>query len=294
MRVCIVSHDAGGAENLARYVVAQNDINPLFVLAGPAIKVFAQQIDNIKIANLGDALAACDWCLCGTGWQSDLEWMAIALARKAGKRTTAFLDHWVNYRERFIRNGQEALPDEIWVADEYAKKLAEKTFPGLMIKQQPNRYLEALVAEIRCLEIKKSKRTGKNILYVLEPIRQPWGSKEKPGEFQALDYFIKQMGRLNLGDPLSIFICLRPHPSDPMGKYDAWVDAQIQMNNKIRVDTSSSLAEMIAEADLVVGCHTFAMVVALSAGKMVVSSIPPWAPQCLLPQPEIIRLADLA
>lgn len=290
MKVCIVSHDAGGAENLAAYVVAQNDIEGLFVLAGPAIKVFERQIGRIEIANLEEAVTACDWCLCSTGWQSDWEWKAIVLARKAGKRTIAFLDHWVNYRERFTRNDEEALPDEIWVADEYAKELAEQAFPSLIIKQQPNRYLQTLIAEIKRLEIEQPVHHHTHLLYVLEPIRQAWGLLEKPGEFLALDYFMEHIDGLNLG--INPLIRLRLHPSDPVAKYDQWIDSHSDSAITITVDTCSSLAESIAWSDIVVGCQTYAMVIALGAGKQVFSSIPQWAPQCVLPQPEIVRLAD--
>ncbi|MCB1764565.1 MAG: hypothetical protein KDJ22_00685 [Candidatus Competibacteraceae bacterium] len=290
MKICIVSHDAGGAENVASYICARNDIIGLFVLAGPAIKIFERRMGSIKITNLEEAMAACDWCLCGTGWQSDWEWNALALAKARRKHVVAFLDHWINYRERFTKRRKEILPDEIWVADEYAKKLAEQYFPDLVIRQQPNRYLETLVAEIHSLEVKQLRDSYQHILYVLEPIRQSWGSEEELGEFQALNYFIEHKNNLDLCGPLTIR--LRPHPSDPIGKYDQWVNSQ--MNDKITVDTSSTLAELIAWSDIVVGCHTYAMVIALGAKKRVVSSIPHWAPQCVLPQPEIIRLADFA
>jgi hypothetical protein len=292
MKVCIVSHDAGGAENVAAYLAAQNEMETLFVLAGPAIKVFERRMGDIKIADLEEAIAACDWCLCGTGWQSDLEWKAIASAHKAGKRTIAFLDHWVNYRERFTRNGQEVLPDEIWVADEYAKKMAEQIFPDLIIKQQQDWRLEMLNSEIKSLEIEQPAHGFTHILYVLEPIREAWGLLEKPGEFMALDYFIEHKDRLDLCADLLIRI--RPHPSDPAEKYDQWIDCHGDSNISITVDSCSSLAESIAWSDIVVGCQTYAMVIALAAGKQVVSSIPDWAPPCVLPQPEIIRLADLA
>jgi len=42
----------------------------------------------------------------------------------------------------------------------------------------------------------------------------------------------------------------------------------------------------------VVGCESFALVVALAAGRRVCSTLPPWAPPCRLPQPGIVRLAD--
>ena len=291
MKICIVSHDAGGAENVAAYLADQNDMEAMFVLAGPAVKVFERRMGDIKIVDLEEAIAACDWCLCGTGWQSDLEWKAIALARKAGKRTVAFLDNWVNYRERFTRNNEKALPDEIWVADEHAKKMAEQIFPDLIIKQQQDRRLETLVSEIKSLETEQPAHGCAHVLYVLEPVRQAWGLLEKPGEFMALDYFMEHKDRLDLGADL--LIRLRPHPSDPAGKYDCWIDCYGDSNISITLDSCSTLAESIAWSDIVVGCQTYAMVIALAAGKQVVSSIPDWVPQCVLPQAEIIRLSNL-
>ena len=43
------------------------------------------------------------------------------------------LDHWVNYKERFIRGGELILPDEIWVCDNHALALAKKAFPGARV-----------------------------------------------------------------------------------------------------------------------------------------------------------------
>jgi len=134
------------------------------------------------------------------------------------------------------------------------------------------------------------KHAGCNLLYVLEPIREAWGHGEQPGEFQALDFFMENLSLLQLDSDLSIR--LRPHPSDSIGKYDQWLAAQ--KNIKISLDESLSLAESIAWSDVVVGCHTYAMVVALAAGRRVMSSIPSWAPSCILPQAGILKLADLA
>ena len=59
-----------------------------------------------------EGLAVCDEVLCGSSWRSDMEWRAIKSGRQLGKKVTVFLNHWINYQERFIRNGVQHLPDE--------------------------------------------------------------------------------------------------------------------------------------------------------------------------------------
>ena len=104
--VVVVAHDAGGAEILSSLVRRERaaDLRQhVFVLEGPARQIFAAKLGAPENLPLDEALAMSSSVLCGTGWQSMLETDAIALARAQDKRSVAFLDHWVNYRERFIR-----------------------------------------------------------------------------------------------------------------------------------------------------------------------------------------------
>ncbi|MEO5957450.1 MAG: hypothetical protein ABIR36_17425 [Nitrospiraceae bacterium] len=244
---------------------------------------------NWKNESLSDALDGAAMLLSGTGWASDLEHEARRMAGALGIFSIGVVDHWVNYRERFIRNGEEVLPDELFVADEDAQTEAVRCFPNLPVVLLPNRYLEGLVAQINALSSEPNERPGSHILYVLEPIRQPWGNNEEPGEFQALDFFLERVGALGLGHTPEVR--LRSHPSDPSGKYASWLSRSGELN--LTIDTSSSLAEAIAWADWVVGCQSFAMVVALHANRRVISTNPPWAPRCALPQRGIQHLRDL-
>jgi hypothetical protein len=226
--------------------------------------------------------------LSGTGWASDLEHEARRMALTQSIPSIAVIDHWVNYRERFVRNGEHVLPDELWVADEYAWNEATRCFPEIPVRQLPNRYLEDLIKQIEACQRSFTIGSGAHVLYVLEPIRESWGSDGRPGEFQALDFFLDQLGTLGLsGDPE---IRLRPHPSDPPGKYKAWLRSRALHN--LTIDTSSSLAEAIGWSDWVVGCQSYAMVVALHADRQVVSTNPPWAPRCILPHRGIRHLRD--
>lgn len=290
--LCIVAHDAGSANHIIAWFkhLTNQQTNLIRVCVnGPALSLWLSAFTDSKISNLSDSLSNAKLLISGTGWQSNLEHDARKLARCLDIKSVAVIDHWTNYRDRFIRDGEEVLPDEIWVTDEYAKQLAENYFPNLPIVQLPNLYLENIVAEVRLQEDSVTKSPATRLLYVLEPIRQVWGNGDQLGEFQALDFFIKNKNLLGFGENLSIK--LRPHPSDPIGKYDQWIKSQENLD--VSLDNSRTLAEAIAWSSVVVGCHTYAMIVALAAGRRVICSIPPKVANCVLPQAEILKLADL-
>ena len=101
--VGIVCHDAGGAEIVSSYVV-RNNLAAGYYLKGPAISIFEGKLGIIKNSDsLFDLVKKSDWLLCGTSWQSELEWGLIQEAKKQGKKVISFLDHWGNYQERFTR-----------------------------------------------------------------------------------------------------------------------------------------------------------------------------------------------
>jgi len=292
--LALVCHDAGAANLVFSWIRTEMAIQPdaikdwRLLVQGPAARLWSENnVPQIHLCQtidelLDDALMF----VSGTGWASNLEYDSLDSARQRNIPTISVIDHWVNYRARFMRNEVEILPDIIWVTDGYAKKMAENEFNGITVVEKPNLYLEKIVQEIQ--QVDKSGGNN-NLLYVLEPVRSAWGEENVAGEFKALHYFIQNLDALEPGDNLSIR--LRPHPSDTPGKYDQWIDEQIHLN--ITLDNSLTLAESIAWSDRVVGCQTYAMIVALAAGKQVFSSIPPWAPSCVLPHEGIIKISDL-
>lgn len=289
--VAIVAHDAGGAEILASFV-AQNNMDCRLVLEGPAVTVFKRRLGAVDVVSLEEAMPVSDWCLCGTGWQSDLEWRAIEHARKSGKRVVAFLDHWVNYKERFIRNGIQHLPDEIWVGDEDAEILARELFPDISIRLVPNPYFTDLKKQIYEFGVEPSSagNADKKILLVCDNIsehsRLKYGDERYWGytEIDAIKFFFKNIKAIGASVEQ---VVIRPHPSDPSGKYDWVLEAYPDM---AKLSAGSPLIKEIAESDMVVGCESMAMVVGLLAKKKVVCCIPSDGHSCRLPQKEILHL----
>jgi len=292
--VAVVSHDAGGAEILASYV-SQHTSVWRFVLEGSAVSVFNRRLGAVELTGLADALSVCDELLCGTSWQSDLEWRAIGLGQAAGKRTIAFLDHWINYPQRFVRNGVQHLPDELWVGDAYAERLAREHFPDLPIRLEPNPYFIDIRRQLAELEVSSASAVGKGkrVLYVSENISQHartvYGDERYFGytEFDAIEYFLDNIHVLGYAID---GVLIRPHPSDANGKYDGVIG---RFSGIAQLSNGKPLLNEIAEADVVVGSQSMAMVVGLLANKMVISCIPPGGPSCNLPQPQILIFSEL-
>lgn len=199
MTVGVVSHDAGGAEILSSHI-RRTGMSCLFALEGPAQAVFARKLGSLPVATLTEIMEQASWILCGTSWQSDLEWRALRMARAAGKRAVALLDHWVNYRERFERGGIVSLPDEIWVCDDYALRMARACFGEIPVRQVSNDYLNDVRLEIELLHTPRARASAAPaVLYVCEPVREhslrQYGNERHLGyvEEEAIAYFLRNL-----------------------------------------------------------------------------------------------------
>ena len=98
---------------------------------------------------------------------------------------------------------------------------------------------------------------------------------------------MQQHHRLAIGE---CDIYIRPHPSDTPDKYLTLCEKYARAN--VQLSSSAHLYEDIGLAEWVVGLQSYALVVAMAAGKRVVSCLPPVAPACVLPYENIIHLRD--
>jgi len=289
--VAVVCHDAGAANLIIGWLKKLPEIEIRAHIEGPALAIWQAAFPNLHLYPLDEALDGSLQLISGTGWASVLEHEARAKARELGIPVVAVIDHWVNYRERFVRNGREILPDEIWISDEEARLEANRCFPNIRVREFGNEYLLDQVGEIRALDEQRCASTVENVLYALEPIRQEWAAGDmRPGEFQALDYFLSRMSVLGLSS--TAHIRLRPHPSDAPGKYQEWI-ADKRKKFSIELAPDEPLAAAVSWADTVVGCESFVLIVALAAGKKTVCTLPPWGHACRLPHAKIMHLSRL-
>lgn len=288
-KVAVIAHDAGAANQIIHWFI-QGDLSPelaYFSLSGPALvlakKVLAEKSEIIfENHSISNAIAKADWVLTGTGWASEQEKEGMAEGIRQHKITIAVFDHWVNYEPRLQYHDRTLDVDQIWVADVYAQALAESTFPEIATHLMPGRYLTYESSRVRGEGIKG------NFLFLMEPVRVSWQGVDH-GEFQAFQFFIDNLALISHHSSCNIKI--RPHPSDSKKKYQHLEEATKDLT--ITVSSNESLYEALSAAELVVGLNSYAMVVALAAGRKVFSVLPPIAPACVLPQPGIIDLRSL-
>ncbi len=281
-----ICHDAGAANQLiSLYINAVND-NCIGYFDGPAKELWANSNKYILTAkNIDECIKNSNKTITGTSWMSNLDHIARVKAKQYGAYSITLLDHWSNYRSRFIYNGELILPDELWVVDEYAYMLAREQFGAdFKIRLQNDYYLKDQVKAIKSCS--RNSET-ENILYLCEPLLSCWG-KEKKGEFQALQYFIDNRSKLGIDTKTPILIKI--HPSEVKDKYKTYMANLKEVNIDF---TDDDLINCINKATTVVGIQTYALVVALSANKKVISCLPPWGPKQILPHEDILYIKNL-
>ena len=142
----VVCNDAGASNQIFALLKAWN-INPNYInVSGPAINIANDYYPNMLNKSFDQWM--CKVETSGTGWSSDIEHNAQIFAFNNKIRSIALLDHWINYRERFNRNGKSIYPDEIWVVDKYAKKIAQSLFTDIKIVLQNDCYAENIISGI--------------------------------------------------------------------------------------------------------------------------------------------------
>lgn len=287
--VAVVCHDAGAANLIAHWICEKTALRLQFCMKGPAREIWLRRFPHCSTVSFDDALRRARIVISGTGWSSNLEHEARKSARSARVKSIAVLDHWINYRARFEREGELVLPTEVWVADTWAFAKAQQALPEVPVRMFPNQYLNHLVSEVRACQMSSPKSPETvQALYVCEPLRAEWCRGRPNPEFECLDLFDRFAWRISSGR--KVHLTIRPHPSENSCKYAAWSPRHI---DSWKIDAQASLAAQIAESEIVVGCESFAMTIALASGRTVFSSLPTAAPRCRLPQPQIRMLRDL-
>lgn len=279
--LAVVAHDAGAANLILAWLAHAPEAAIQPYMAGPAAALWQARFpETPPQSSMDKALEGAAALLSGTGWASSVEHGARQRARSRRIPSVAVIDHWVNFRARFERDGGTILPDTIWVTDSEALLIAQRDIPEVPAIIQPNIYAMEQVAAAGPVP------ADGDVLFLVEPVRDAWGG-DRQGEFQALDYFMAH--RRAGGIAANTALRLRPHPSDPPGKYDGWIAAHAGT----ALDTSSDIAAALRGAKFVVGLNSAALPIALASGRTAICALPPHAPQCYLPHKAIVHLRNV-
>jgi hypothetical protein len=294
---CIIAHDAGGAEIISSWINNfKNDYNFTYSIHGPAIEVFKRKIGEFKNQDIEKVVKDSEIVFIGTSWGSEIEIEALRLSKKAKvSRSIAFLDHWVNYRERFTRDQLMLLPDEIWVSDHYAYEIAKNAFPNTIVNQIKNFYLEEIVSKV--MEVAKSTNVSQmnkfRILFIGENIsansERTYGNPNHFGYTEQESFLHFLMHVEKFGDLQDIELKIRPHPSESSLKYTSIIPRSLV--NKLSYRLSEDTLEIdIGNSNVVVGMSSFALYIAISSGIKTICAIPDLKIPCIIPDLRIKRI----
>lgn len=280
--VLVVAHDAGGAEIIAAYLKRHASGVRCHIYAdGPAVKIFSREGMRVIEAPTKRTLKRiatkhCDaTALFGTSWAHSIEFAALKEAKRQGLHTIAYLDSWLNYRERFgypARGWRKNLPDEIWVGDKIGYSKAKDFFPHSRVRFVENNYFASI-----------SKRYKK-----YAPAVKPRGilfmSAAGRISEKTLAGFLKAAAREHVKEPITV----RLHPSDERETYERILRAS-PPGLIVRISREQDIVRDIARARAIVGPETVALVPAVLLGKTSVRIVPS-GEKAFLPFPAIRRV----
>jgi hypothetical protein len=301
-----VAHDAGAAEQLSAMVVAECDRYAWHIVApqpSPARTIFERKgLKHLSVPDtelkvgmlLEEIQPAC--LIAGTG-TSGYELAYIRKARQQGVRSIAWLDHWVNYRERFgypDQNWQEALPDLIAVSDSCAYGMAQNLDLGPLVKLR-NYYLDELVSRYRSETA--APGADRTLLYISEAIEEHWtienGGPPRPEytQTEVLRHLLENFGHLSscLGVDQMV---VRMHPAESPVKYLRLLACYPNVKAVVEIPGARNLSSSIASARAVIGITSMALLNAHLLGKPTISYIPR-RQRCDLPLPSACCLNSL-
>ncbi len=285
-KIGIVANDAGGANIILAWIKSKR-LKFNTYLSGPAEKIFSGYNNkSYKKNSLSELIKDSDLIITGSGWQSNLEYNAIKKAKLERKKVITFLDGWTNYKERFIRKSTIILPDEVWVQDKYAYKIAKEKLKKInKIKIVNNPYFKEIILKLK--KSKKKKNSLLNILYVTEPINKKGKNNYK--EFLPVRFFLKNIEKIT--NKRINKISIRTHPAEKKDKYNFLIKEF--KNLPIKINMNKELYKDILENNWVVGCNTTPMIVGLLSKKKVYSSIPPNFSETKFPLKGIIKIKNI-
>ncbi len=270
--ICLVSYDVGGAELLSCWA-KYNKKKFLYCIKGPALKVYKKNIKGFKNSSANDIKKKTTKIITSTSKISDHEINFLKYGIKKKIKTISILDHWINYKSRFIRYKKTTLPNEIWVTDKFAYNIAKKTF-NLKILKKKNYYIEGIVKDYN-----KKKKLFKNKLVLYLSARGSLVLEKK-----RILYFLKFK---KFFEKKKLKILIKLHPSENKKKYD-WLKKNFSKN--IILNNKSSLNDLLLKSKYVIGCNSMAMVVATFLGKKVFDALPPQDEKNKLPFKQIKKL----
>lgn len=298
MTLAVIAHDAGCSELLCALISHHPDNVRwhIFALPQSPMAIICERNDLV-FTPIGDAILQLqalnpDALLFGTGWQERVERPYVSYCKEHNIPTIAFLDHWSSYRERFgypDKNWEENCGDFTAVYDEKALKLAfDFSLPQPIA--MPNLYLKKLVDDAKTKTIPPTQ----TLLFLSEPTdavaKSTYGDENYWGftQYTALEDILKNFDKFGCTG-----LTIRLHPSEKSSGFKKILKKYSHVRVQINDAKTFSLTDQLLSAKVILGFDTMALYTAALMGKNVISYLPSYNREFLLPLPAHQQLRTL-
>jgi hypothetical protein len=304
LKIAAFFNDGGPSNNLLSIVKRYEKEYEWYFFAfknAPAFKIFQNAklhvIELNESSNIKDELAKItpDVIFIGTSWQSKTHLEFIKIAKSEHIPCVAFLEHWVNYKERFgypNENWKQNLPDFITLSDAYGYEMAQNLGFSNIIKLR----FYNLLDDIEIFQKSKIKEQNR-VLFISEPTKKvaftTFGNENYWGfdEFSVCEEICKNMDKFSTSG-----LTVRLHPSDEAQKYDFLLQKYPNLSIEIENPYETPLIDSLCKNRVIIGIDGFVLFEAMVLGKLSISLIPSSKRECVVPifkQNKITTLAGL-
>mgnify|MGYP000935928992 CR=1 FL=1 len=257
----VISNDAGGAEILAAWL-KKKKLSFKAILSGPAKSIFKEKKLRFIRTNIKNAIESSSFIITGTSWTSKIELKAIKLAKKKKKYVVSFLDHWINYKQRFKIKNKYIFKNKIWVGDQYAEKLAKKIFKTILIRKIKNPIWE----EYKKKKFFILKNKKKKFFFFLKNLNDKNFKKKniKMTDFEMIEKIILFLRKKFKNSFKNYEIFIKNHPSEKKNKYIKFIKKN---NVKIcKLEKNSNVFNVLKKYSTTFGCETNILVISKILG----------------------------
>lgn len=287
-QAAFIASDIGGGNILE--ALSRNSKGKVGLFFSGVSAVVIPHIVNLEINFLDRFLRnGATSVITGTSSNPSNELYGIQLAKELNIPTFSFLDHWLDYKKRFILGRTCILPDVVLTGDPYAFRIAKSELKNIPVFFFPNPYIVEQLRVITEYENNQLESEEINALILTEPAgdyalgkrtNEFKGYTAVEAVFSALDYLSNRFQ-----DKLKVVV-VRLHPSEKRSDY-ANLDVK---HYPIIWSKESSLALDIARANVVTGAHSMGLYISALSGRETISIIPEGGIPCTIPASTIKKI----
>lgn len=264
----IASHDAGSSEIISEICLLLNkEVAFSFYLSGPAIQIFNRKSLNVKNNSEIVKIMNSDLILTGTGWETDVESLAIENSKKNNIPCYVVLDHFQHFRSRFkMKDGQWIFPDKFIVTNLYTLQVVKKEIPEVPVIHTKDIYIESLLK--KNIFLSKNLKSKKNeILYLSDG--QPYNQESHYSQISQIIKIEKNYKQIVkfIGKEFNK-ISIKPHPADLNGN-----KAPAKIGRMYFEEIHGDLETLINQSVLIIGTDSLAMYAAMRLGARTLTLI---------------------